>query len=172
MTIALELRGIRKRYTAGVGACRAFVDVLRGVDLVVRGGECVVVVGQAGTGKSTLLLCAAALLTPESGEREWFGDSSRTAAARRVLYHHAPADLMRRGRSDVPHIHLLDAPTDHSVAMEAWIAERCDAGDAIVVASRDEAIARSVGARVLTLRAGQLHLAAPARARVAERARR
>jgi ABC-type iron transport system FetAB ATPase subunit len=167
VSIALELHGIRKRFTAGAGACRASADILRGVDLSVRVGECVVVVGGAGSGKSTLLLCAAGLIAPDSGERSWFGDSSRAVAARRVLYHHSTADLMRTGGGGEAHLHLIDLP--HGAAMGAWIEQRCEDGDAVIVAGRDDAPARGLAARVLALRGGQLHLLSSARARVAER---
>jgi ABC-type ATPase involved in cell division len=172
VAIALELRGIRKRFTVGAGGCRAFVDVLRGVDLIVRSGECSMVVGPAGAGKTTLLLCAAGLITPESGEREWFGDPARAAALRRVLYHHAPTDLVRLGALDGPHIHLVDGVPGAGAAMHGWIEQRCDTGDAVLVACRDLSLAPHFSVRVLELRAGLLHTASRAHARVAERARR
>jgi ABC-type dipeptide/oligopeptide/nickel transport system ATPase component len=139
---------------------------------VLRAGECAVVVGPTGSGKTTLLLCAAGLLTPEIGEREWFGDASRAAAARRALYHRAPADLVRAGGFGEPHVHLLDALASCDSAADAWIEQRCDLGDAVLVAARDDAIARRLAARAFTLRAGRLDPATPVRARVAERARR
>src|SRR5690349_11183858 len=108
MTIALEIRGLRKRYTVGVGACVASAEVLRGIDLTVRAGEAIAIVGDAGSGKSTLLLCAAGLLGAEAGAIEWFGSSERSVAARRVMYHVARTDLMRSGSMDEPHLHLVD----------------------------------------------------------------
>ncbi len=60
----LELRGVSKVYGAGP----AEVHAMRGVDLSVRGGELVAVMGPSGSGKSTLLTIAGTLEEPTSGE--------------------------------------------------------------------------------------------------------
>jgi putative ABC transport system ATP-binding protein len=49
------------------------VEILRGVDLVVRPGETVAVVGPSGSGKSSLIAVAAGLETPTSGAVSLFG---------------------------------------------------------------------------------------------------
>ena len=81
MTSALAMRGVAKRYRAGVRGCSVTVDVLRGAALDVAAGEVVGIAGGVGAGKSTLLLCAAGLLRPDAGTVEWFGVGrhSRTA---------------------------------------------------------------------------------------------
>ena len=57
------------------GLCKSFSDhdVLRGVDLHVRKGENVVVLGKSGTGKSVLIKCLVGLEWPDSGTIEIFG---------------------------------------------------------------------------------------------------
>jgi len=60
----LELRDVSKTYEQGTTAVRA----LAGVDLSVRAGEMVAVMGPSGSGKSTLLTIAGSLEDPTSGE--------------------------------------------------------------------------------------------------------
>ena len=61
--VAVEARGISRRYGEGDTA----VDALRGVDLDVRSGELVAVMGPSGSGKSTLMHILAGLDRPTSG---------------------------------------------------------------------------------------------------------
>ena len=60
----LELRGVSKTY----GQEPAAVHALAGVDLSVRAGEMVAVMGPSGSGKSTLLTIAGSLEDPTSGD--------------------------------------------------------------------------------------------------------
>jgi branched-chain amino acid transport system ATP-binding protein len=57
---ALELRGLRTGYGP--------VEVLHGIDLEVRAGELVTLIGSNGAGKTTTLLTAAGVLAPRGGE--------------------------------------------------------------------------------------------------------
>jgi ABC-type multidrug transport system ATPase subunit len=69
--------------------------VLRGVDLRVRTGEVVAILGANGSGKSTLLRLIAALLQPTRGTVTLFGQSAR------------PTAELRRRIGLVPHQSLL-----------------------------------------------------------------
>ena len=67
--IILEARGLRKVFdTGGAG-----LEVLKGVDLVVRAGELVAVMGESGVGKSTLLHLLGTLDLPTAGQLQIAG---------------------------------------------------------------------------------------------------
>ena len=72
----LELRAVSCWLRAGVSGCSARVRVLDTVDLVLRRGERVAVVGPPGSGKTVLLLLAAGLLTPDRGTSWAFAGAS------------------------------------------------------------------------------------------------
>ena len=55
----LEVRGLHKSF--------GHLEVLKGIDLAVRKGELVFVIGPSGSGKSTLLRCCNRLEEPNSG---------------------------------------------------------------------------------------------------------
>ncbi len=74
MNALLEARGIRKVYAGGDGQP---LEVLRGIDLDVRRGEFVAIVGASGAGKSTLLHLLGALDAASGGD-VWL-DGSRYA---------------------------------------------------------------------------------------------
>jgi phospholipid/cholesterol/gamma-HCH transport system ATP-binding protein len=70
----LELQGVHKRF--------GDKQVLRGVDLSVRPGQSLVVIGGSGTGKSVTLKCALGLMTPDAGEIRFAGQLANTSKAR------------------------------------------------------------------------------------------
>jgi len=63
----LEARDVRRSFVTGDGT----IEVLRGVDLVIRERERIAIVGNSGVGKSTLLHVLGTLDRPTAG-RIWF----------------------------------------------------------------------------------------------------
>ena len=60
----LSLQGVSRAYATGTGP----LEVLKGVDLELRPGEIVGLIGPSGSGKSTLLHVAGLLEPPDAGE--------------------------------------------------------------------------------------------------------
>ncbi|MEO5735620.1 MAG: lipoprotein-releasing ABC transporter ATP-binding protein LolD [Rubrivivax sp.] len=71
--VVLRCTALHKRYQEGKGSTALDVTVLRGVDLQVRRGETLAVVGASGSGKSTLLHLLGGLDAPTSGTVELMG---------------------------------------------------------------------------------------------------
>ena len=65
-----EISGLRKSFGK--------VDVLKGVDMQVRSGEVVAIIGSSGSGKSTFLRCINLLETPTGGEICYHGKNIMT----------------------------------------------------------------------------------------------
>jgi lipoprotein-releasing system ATP-binding protein len=96
MNSPLALRGIQRTFLQGDRQ----LEVLRGVSLDLRAGEIVALVGQSGSGKSTMLHIAGLLERPDAGDvvldgkgAAALGDQQRTILRRKFLgfvyqYHH------------------------------------------------------------------------------------
>ncbi|MEW2528646.1 nitrate/sulfonate/bicarbonate ABC transporter ATP-binding protein [Streptomyces sp. NPDC047071] len=68
--VLLEAAGLTKSYAGADGE----LPVLAGVDLTIRAGEIVALLGKSGSGKSTLLRCLAGLIPASSGSVAYRGE--------------------------------------------------------------------------------------------------
>jgi lipoprotein-releasing system ATP-binding protein len=95
--VVLACRGLTKTYGLGNVA----VPVLKGIDLEVRGGESVAIVGASGSGKSTLLHLLGGLDRPSEGSVNLLGQDLFALAAA------AQGDLRNRALGFVYQFHHL-----------------------------------------------------------------
>ena len=131
----LELKQICKSFRQGSQK----LDVLTGVDLEIKSGEIVALIGPSGSGKSTLLQIAGLLETPSSGEIylnrqncSKLGDGLRTLLRRDFLgfvyqYHNLLPDFSAEENVMLPQ---LSAGRKAKAAREraAWLLERLNLG--------------------------------------------
>ncbi|QBS38746.1 AAA-associated domain-containing protein [Nocardia sp. CS682] len=68
--VLLDISGVGKRF---IGAAGDELRVLDGIDLQLRSGEIVALLGRSGSGKSTLLRIIAGLIAPSDGEVTYRG---------------------------------------------------------------------------------------------------
>jgi len=81
--VVFQARGVAKRYAVG----ETVVEALRSVDLELRRGELVVLLGPSGSGKSTLLNILGGLDAPSAGEVRFLGrDLARSDEEERTRF--------------------------------------------------------------------------------------
>lgn len=76
----ISLKGVTKTYDTG----KIKVDALRGVDLEIRRGEFLTLVGPSGSGKSTLMNILGCLDVPTEGSYEFDGEKVETLTVNRL----------------------------------------------------------------------------------------
>ncbi len=129
----VQARGLTKRFHEG----RLDVTVLQGVDLDVRPGETLAIVGASGSGKSTLLHLLGGLDAPSAGSVQLAGQQMASLSPT------AQGDLRNRALGFVYQFHHLlpEFSAQDNVAMPLWIRRETKAA----AAERAAAILAEVG---------------------------
>src|SRR5262245_13011965 len=148
-------------FVAGIEGCDARLSVLASVDLEVRASEIVGIVGAPASGKTTLALCAAGLLRPNSGTVRWC-ENPRPADS---LFFHSGGDLPRRvlgiAASWSSRLVVLDDPfsgvagADYS-RITRWVETAARHGAAVLLTSREGSALEPVATTLRVLSRGQL----------------
>lgn len=105
----IEAHGVRKRFGA--------LEVLKGIDLEVRAGEVVCIIGPSGSGKSTFLRCVNHLEAIDGGELIVNGEHVGYKKEGHIL-HELPERLIAKRRREIgmvfqqfnlfPHLNVLE----------------------------------------------------------------
>ena len=131
----LELKQICKSFRQGSQK----LDVLTGVDLEIKSGEIVALIGPSGSGKSTLLQIAGLLETPSSGEIylnrqncSKLGDGLRTLLRRDFLgfvyqYHNLLPDFSAEENVMLPQL-IAGRKAKAARERAVWLLERLNLG--------------------------------------------
>lgn len=90
------------------GVCKSFdgKEVLKGIDLEIRRGEVVVIIGPSGSGKSTFLRCLNLLEVPTGGHI-YFKDEDITGKRVDIDHHRQKMGMVFQHFNLFPHMNIL-----------------------------------------------------------------
>jgi len=133
----LRLEGVRATVPEG----RASRTILDGIDLTVRAGEKVAVVGRSGAGKSSLLNIMGLIARPSSGE-VWVRGVRCDAASAAVRAQRRARDIgfVFQSMNLIPHLTVAE-----NVLLGVSVGERAEVGSVLESMGLEDAASRRAG---------------------------
>lgn len=117
----LTVQNLSKRFRMG----EAVIDVLRGVDLSVRGGELLAIEGRSGEGKSTLLHLLGALDEPDGGTISYDGqDLTKVSARQRARARNEAFGFVFQFYHLLPELNVLENTQLAAMVRYGWLGYR------------------------------------------------
>ena len=159
-SFVLSVRSLSKIYRVGLRGCTASARALDDIQFDVRRGEVVAVVGPANAGKTTLLRCAAGLLSPDDGTVE----RGHLADVRPITrFVESPIELARLHFAKDPwdlvivdNVDAVRGDVGSAFALLAAARQARKSGGAVFLAARDAQVVAHVADRVLVLERGRV----------------
>ncbi len=159
--VLLSVQGVHREFAL----LRNRIPVLRGVDLEVRRGEALAIMGASGAGKSTLLHVMGGLDRPTQGTVYYEGaDLFRWSAARRAARRAAAFGFVFQSYHLLPELTILENVLLPMMRRWQWIHDAAHQRDRARSLLDQVGLADRVGHRPLELSGGELQRAALARA--------
>ncbi|HKW46219.1 MAG TPA: ABC transporter ATP-binding protein [Gemmatimonadaceae bacterium] len=162
----VRILALNKTYRAGLAGCSATARALRDVQLDIKRGEVVALVGPEGAGKTTLLLCAAGSLIADDGVIDRDG---RLVYFRDVVHAKACADVPAWDLALIDNVDRVYGDIAAAFALLAAVRWARENNAAVLLAARDARAVEKIADRVLRIDRGRVSTVVPTHASITTR---